>query len=163
MGNASGGLQTARWSSRSHRAHWTEVPTYNALSEGECPQWITTPSVQFGRMEQERCLSADSFAFDLACIRAVLATLQNLRDQLMFSCTNGTATSTSCSGKTGGWYPRDAMKGHIPVADDVKELCAYSTQRRNGLREAELRLVTQRRTVPKSWLALSFWPLGWRW
>ena len=88
---------------------------------------------------------------------------QTQRARWRCSSTDGTATSVSWEGKSGGWKPLEAMNGAIPVAEQTRELCAYSIHERCVDQEAGCRAVTHHRAAPRSWFARSVWPLvcGW--
>lgn len=55
---------------------------------------------------------------------------------------------------TRGWYPKEASKGDMQVAELVRELWAYSIQVHAGLLAA-----MQPRAASSSWLSHSFCPL----
>ncbi len=59
--------------------------------------------------------------------RVCLALLQVQRQLWTKAWAEGTATSDSILGKSGGWYPKLHSKGDRPVAETGNELCAYST------------------------------------
>jgi len=71
------------------------------------------------------------------------------RHRRRWSWTEGTETSDSWRENSGGWYPREASNGDLPVAAQVKVLREYSTQ------DVGWRAETQRRADSRLWLARS--------
>lgn len=62
--------------------------------------------------------------------------------------------------RSGDRYPRKTLNRNRPVAAEVMELWAYSTQESCGLQRDWLADI---KSSLLSWLALSVWPLVWQW
>ena len=75
----------------------------------------------------------------------------------------GTCASTSSSGNRGGWKPYAYSKGLSPVDEQVRELCAYSTQCRSWAQEVGELETRHLRDVSRYWFTHSVCPLvcGW--
>lgn len=68
-------------------------------------------------------------------ISMMLVSLNHLEECLVwvYSCllhyrccsTDGTAMSASMQGKSGVWYPGEALKGEKPVAESVRVMCLF--------------------------------------
>ncbi len=75
----------------------------------------------------------------------------------------GTATSTSCSGNSGGVYPNWHSKGDRPVAEEQRVLWVYSAHMIKRDQEDGFLAAIHLSVVSRSWLSLSVYPLdsGW--
>ncbi len=97
-------------------------------------------------------------------LRSLSRAFFHVKRQRLTNCwAEGTATSTSCSGNSGGVYPNWPSKGDWPVAEDRRVLWAYSAHMIKRDQEDGLLAAIHLSVVSRSWLSLSVCPLdsGW--
>lgn len=78
-------------------------------------------------------------------------------------CMEGTARLSSLSGKRGGLVTEGAFKGDNPVAEEVRELCAYSIHGSLVTQEVGFWETVQWSADSSFWFSLSVSPLVCRW
>ena len=76
---------------------------------------------------------------------------------------DGTPTSSSWLGNSGGWYPRQHSKGESLEEEDVWLLIAYSPHGSWELHEVGLLEHRHLSTVSMAWLARSVWSFDCGW